>query len=76
MNEKIKKEHGTIIKLVIPNYEYIDKQGSLFIYDSQIGMWCLKKEYEKLNKETDDFSKLPMLNHNQLDTFGLWREQK
>lgn len=74
-NSKIEKIHGTVIKLLFPSFEYIDKQGSLFIFDEQIGMWCLKEEYEKLNKETDDFSKLPTLHHNQLDAFGTWRQQ-
>lgn len=68
-----KKVHGTTIKLVMPHPLHKDKKGSIFIFDESIGVWFLKDDYDKIDIENDDISRIPYLTDNQVDHFGMWK---
>lgn len=72
LNREIKQEDGITIELDMAKPHYSEKEGSVFIYDGDLGVWLLKEEYDKVDPDTDDLSHIPYLTHGQLDQFGFW----
>jgi hypothetical protein len=66
-------EHLSKIELVKARKEHADKQGSVFIFDKDMGVWFYEPEYRKMQENGDDnFNHIPYLTEGQLDQFGLW----
>ena len=69
------EKHGQELELMFHNPMFGDKDrvGSVFVFDKEVKVWFLKSEYEKLNIEEDNFSRVPYLTTSNLDSQGFWK---
>lgn len=71
-----KPKHRHTIILAEANPRSKDKEGSVFIYDEDVGVWFLKTAYDTLDMDdpTTDLGPVPYLCDDQLYMFGVWKE--
>lgn len=69
MNTMAEPKHGHTIILAEAYPHFKDKEGSIFIYNKDVGVWFLK-----MNDPTTDLGPVPYLCDDQLYKFGVWKE--